>query len=130
MKSRVHPRYKTKYRVGNWPSYDRALVQRGDITMWISQDAIDAWKPRLSRKRGGQKRYSDTEIETALTLRLVFNLVTFFRYSGPLPPPDPTSGSPREDEPGSKHPFGTPILSNALNRMFELGRPVWRAIKS
>ena len=32
MKSRVHPRYKTKYRVGNWPAYDRALVQRGDVT--------------------------------------------------------------------------------------------------
>ena len=32
MKSRVHPKYKTKYHVGNWPAYDRALVQRGDIT--------------------------------------------------------------------------------------------------
>ena len=29
MKSRVHPTYKTKYHVGNWPAYDRALVQRG-----------------------------------------------------------------------------------------------------
>ena len=28
VKSRVHPKYKTKYRVGNWPAYDRALVQR------------------------------------------------------------------------------------------------------
>ena len=25
--------YKTKYHVGNWPAYDRALVQRGDITV-------------------------------------------------------------------------------------------------
>ena len=33
MKSRVHPKYKTKYHVGNWPAYDRALVQRGDITV-------------------------------------------------------------------------------------------------
>jgi len=49
MNSRVHPNYKTRYRVGNWPSYDRALVQRGDITMWISEDAIDAWAPRPSR---------------------------------------------------------------------------------
>ena len=29
--SSVHPRYKTKYRVANWASYDRALVGRGDI---------------------------------------------------------------------------------------------------
>ena len=42
MKSRVHPKYKTKYRVGNWAEYDRALVQRGDITLWISTDATDA----------------------------------------------------------------------------------------
>ena len=74
MNSRVHPNYKTRYHVGNWSSYDRALVQRGDITMWISEDAIDAWTPRPSRKRGGQRRYSDTAIETALTLRTAFKL--------------------------------------------------------
>jgi hypothetical protein len=33
MNSRVHPKYKTKYRVSNWAEYDRALVQRGDITI-------------------------------------------------------------------------------------------------
>ena len=30
MKSKVHPTYKTKYRVANWPAYNRALVRRGD----------------------------------------------------------------------------------------------------
>ena len=40
MKSRVHPKYKTKYHVGNWSAYDRALVQRGDITVWLAPDAI------------------------------------------------------------------------------------------
>ncbi|MGK0220360.1 MAG: hypothetical protein ACI9HE_003871, partial [Planctomycetota bacterium] len=29
MNSRVHPKYKTKYRVTNWPQYDQALVGRG-----------------------------------------------------------------------------------------------------
>ena len=42
MKSRVHPKYKTKYHVGNWPEYERALVRRGDITLWLSADAIAA----------------------------------------------------------------------------------------
>jgi len=28
-RSMVHPTYKTKYRVTNWPEYDRALVRRG-----------------------------------------------------------------------------------------------------
>ncbi len=74
MKSRVHPKYKTKYRVGNWPEYDRSLVQRGDITPWISPDAIESWRPTPSGRRGGQLKYSDVAIETALTLRLIFHL--------------------------------------------------------
>ena len=32
MKSKVHPTYKTKYRVANWPAYNQALVRRGDVT--------------------------------------------------------------------------------------------------
>jgi hypothetical protein len=30
-KSRVHPKYKTKYRVSNWPDYDRSLVEHGNL---------------------------------------------------------------------------------------------------
>ena len=74
MKSRVHPKYKTKYRVSNWAEYDQALVQRGDVTLWISEDAIDECKPAPSGGRGGQRKFSDHAIETALTLRFVFNL--------------------------------------------------------
>ncbi len=74
MKSRVHPKYKTKYRVGNWPAYERALVQRGDVTLWFSADARDAWRPSPSGQPGGQQRFSDLAITTTLTLRLVFRL--------------------------------------------------------
>ena len=74
MNSRVHPKYKTKYRVSNWAEYDRALVQRGDITLWFSPDAADTWMPGPSGKRGGQRKFSDHAIETALMLRLVFKL--------------------------------------------------------
>ena len=42
--------------------------------MRLSQQAIAAWKPAGIGKRGGQLKYSDLAIETALTLRLVFNL--------------------------------------------------------
>ena len=72
--SRVHPKYKTRYRVGNWPAYERALVQRGDVTLWLSPDAVAAWTPRLSGRPGGPRKFSDHAIETALTLRLVFRL--------------------------------------------------------
>jgi hypothetical protein len=74
MNSRVHPKYKTKYSVRNWAEYDRTLAQRGDITLWISADAADTWSPEPSRRRGGQWKFSDQAIETALMLRLVFNL--------------------------------------------------------
>ncbi len=74
MNSRVHPKYKTKYRVNNWAEYDRALVQRGDVTLWISEGAISAWEPAPTGLRGGQRKFSDCAIETALTLRLIFNL--------------------------------------------------------
>ncbi len=74
MKSSVHPTYKTKYHVGNWPAYDRALVQRGDVTLWLAPEAVATWSAAGVGKRGGQLQYSDLAIETALTLRLLFHL--------------------------------------------------------
>ena len=74
MRSKIHPKYKTKYRVKNWAEYDRALVQRGSITLWISDEAITLWRPAPTGLRGGQKKFSDHAIETALTLRLIFRL--------------------------------------------------------
>ena len=74
MKSRVHPTYKTKYHVQNWAAYDRALVCRGDITIWLSPAAIAAWEPDGAGTRGAQRKYSDLAIESALTLRLLFHL--------------------------------------------------------
>ena len=59
MTSRVHPAYKTKYHVRNRASYDRALVRRGDITIWLSPAAIAAWAPDAAGTRGAQRQYSD-----------------------------------------------------------------------
>ena len=72
--SRVHPKYKTKYRVKNWREYERGLRDRGDVTIWFSEDAVAGWIPRGKRKRGGQREYSDLAIGTALTLRMLFRL--------------------------------------------------------
>ena len=74
MKSRIHPKYKTKYHVGNWAEYDRGLVDRGDVTFWLTPRAIATWSAVGVGKRRGQLQYSDLAIETALTLRLVFRL--------------------------------------------------------
>ena len=69
-----HPTYTTAYRVTNWREYEQSLRERGDITLWISQDAIDAWTPPQTGKRGAQPLYADIAIETALALRLLFHL--------------------------------------------------------
>ena len=74
MRSKVQPKYKTKYRVGNWSAYEQALVQRGDVTLWLSADATDAWRPSPSGRPGAPKTFSDCAIETALTRRLVFRV--------------------------------------------------------
>lgn len=73
-RSKVHPKYKTKYQVRNWSEYDRALVRRGDLTIWFHDEAIAAWEPAPAGTRGRPRRYSALAVETALTLRLVYGL--------------------------------------------------------
>ena len=74
MRSKVHPKYRTEYRAGNRSDHDRALVLRGEITVWISDSAIRSWVSARSGRRGGQQKYSDLAIETVVTLRLIFHL--------------------------------------------------------
>ena len=71
---RVNPKYKRRYRVGNWQAYERGLRARGDVTVWIAEEALITWTPPPTRCRGGQQRYSNLAILTALSLRLLFHL--------------------------------------------------------
>ena len=43
IRSRIHPKYKTKCRGADWAERDRSLVLRDDITFWLSPDAIAEW---------------------------------------------------------------------------------------
>ena len=72
--SRVHPDHKTKYRITNWRDYEAGLRKRGDLTLWFSQEAIDAWTLEPTGKPGAPSRFSDLVIETALSLRLILHL--------------------------------------------------------
>ena len=72
--SRVNRQYKKKHRIRNWREYERGLRSRGDVTIWLSEDAIAAWVPPKNGLRGGQRRYSNLAVRTALTLRVVFSL--------------------------------------------------------
>jgi transposase len=73
-KANAERRYKipkARYRVTNWPAYDAALVRRGSLTLWVTEEALAAWHTPMTGKRGGQPLYSDLAIETGLALRLV-----------------------------------------------------------
>ena len=70
---RRHKFPKARYRVTNWPDYDAALVRRGELTVWLTEEAIASWYAPATGERGGQLIYSAIAIETALTLRLVFH---------------------------------------------------------
>src|ERR1700738_2573785 len=72
--SRRHKIEKARYKVPNWPEYNKALRQRGDITIWFTEEALAAWHPAKTGARGRPQEYSDLAIETALFIRQVFHL--------------------------------------------------------
>jgi len=65
---------KAKYPIRNWKDYNKSLVQRGSITIWFSQDAIEKWHATPTGKRGRPSTYSDDAILTVLLIRFVFHL--------------------------------------------------------
>jgi len=66
---------KKKYKVRNWKEYNQALVDRGSILFWINEEAIKNWEEQhKTGKRGKPRTFSNTAIETALTLAQVFHM--------------------------------------------------------
>ena len=63
---RRHKIPKARYQVTNWPEYDAALVRRGHLTVWFTDEAVAAWHAPATGERGGQPVYSDIAIETGL----------------------------------------------------------------
>ncbi|WP_084164605.1 transposase [Skermanella stibiiresistens] len=49
------------------------LWRRGSLTLWVSDEATAAWRAAPRKTPGGQARYSETAIETAVMVRLVFH---------------------------------------------------------
>ena len=71
--ARRHHIPKMTFRVTNWSSYEAGLRRRGSLTFWIDEAAIGGWRAVPRSTPGGQARYSDLAIETALMIRLVFH---------------------------------------------------------
>tara|TARA_R110001599_G_scaffold90222_1_gene238010 strand:- start:636 stop:1142 length:507 start_codon:yes stop_codon:yes gene_type:complete len=60
---------KQKYRVTNWSEYNEGLRQRGDLTVWISEDALALWSAARRKTRVGQPHHSDLAIELTFAAR-------------------------------------------------------------
>src|SRR3954454_16898060 len=70
---RRHHIPRARYKVTNWKAYEAGLRQRGSLTIWFSEEAVAAWQAAPRTTPGGQARYSDLAVETALILRTVFH---------------------------------------------------------
>jgi len=65
---------KPRYKVTNWPAYNNALRNRGDFTVYFTEEAIVEWHPAKTGVRGSPQKYSALAIETSLMIRQVFRL--------------------------------------------------------
>ncbi len=62
----------TNYKTKNWSHYNRALKQRGSLSIWF--DAEMAWEAKPSCHRGRQQAYSDAAIQACLNMKVLFGL--------------------------------------------------------
>ena len=66
---------KARHNISNWRQYNRALINRGSLTFWIDEQAIEQWYCHQHHGRRGRGfQYSDSAIETALMLKVYFGL--------------------------------------------------------
>ena len=70
----TRPCRKSLYSVKNWSEYDKALVQRGSITIWMWEGFEKTWLYVGEKQRGSQFDYSDQAILMMLTVKEVFHL--------------------------------------------------------
>lgn len=61
------------YRIRNWAEYNKALIQRGSITIWMDEKTIKKWFSSYHTCRAGRPAtYSDEAILMLLILREVY----------------------------------------------------------
>lgn len=66
---------KDKYRIRNWKQYNESLVNRGSITFWFDEAAINKWHcSEKSGKPGRPDTYSDDAIRCGLMIKAVFRI--------------------------------------------------------
>jgi hypothetical protein len=95
--------------VENWGEYSDALVDRGRLTVWVSEEAMKDWKDSRPPQQGAQWIFTDRAIKTCLQLKVVYGLTlretegfveSLFGLMGleDLPVPDYTTLSKRQGD--------------------------------
>lgn len=65
----------TTYKIRNWSDYNKSLIQRGSITIWVEEKSLNKWYSSAHTCLAGRPAtYSDDAILMLLTLREVFKL--------------------------------------------------------
>ena len=72
--SKQQPKGKDKYKIVNWSEYNKSLIKRGSITIWINEEVIKGWNYEGKQKKGGKKVYSDLAIEICLSIKKLYDL--------------------------------------------------------
>ena len=137
---------RSQYQVRNWATGEAGLRRRGELTVWLSDAALKAWRAPATGSAGGRPIYSDLAIEAALTLRMVFRLSLrqteeFLRslvgcLGSGLPIPDHTTLSGRLQRLGNLRLTRCPadqqievqLACKILNAMAGLGMPESRNV--
>ena len=71
---------KAKYRLRNWAEYNKSLINRGSVNLWIDEDLEKDWFYKKPSKRDKNKKlgrsftYSNKAIELCLIIRNIFKL--------------------------------------------------------
>jgi hypothetical protein len=61
------------YRTTNWSSYNQALINRGNISIWF--DPKTQWYAQPKGKHGRNQTYSDTAIQCCLMIKSLFRFL-------------------------------------------------------
>jgi hypothetical protein len=64
-----------RYRIRNWHEYNRALINRGRLTIWFDEQVSAGWRHTAPATGPGAPRlYADLAIECALVFKSVYHL--------------------------------------------------------
>jgi Transposase DDE domain len=64
-----------RYRIRNWHQYNRALINRGRLTLWFDEQAVAGWlNMEPAAGPGAPRLYADLAIECALVFKSAYHL--------------------------------------------------------